>query len=350
MKDWRKSLILPDYPIMSAIQKIDTSTMQIALVVDENNCLLGTITDGDIRRGILKGITLNEPVRLVMNENPIVGKLVESRESILAKMRNKRLRHIPIVDSNGIVVGLEFLDELLQPSYRENWVVLMAGGLGNRLRPLTNDCPKPLLKVGGKPLLETILENFREYGFKKFYVSVNYKAEMIMDYFGDGANWNIEIRYIHEEKKLGTSGALGLLPEKPKQSLLIMNGDLLTKINFQRLLDFHLEHKATATMCVREYDFQVPYGVVKINNHDIVSIEEKPIYNFFISAGIYVLEPVILELIKKDEYLDMPTLFNNLIKQHKKTVVFPIREYWLDIGLKEDFERANKEFRILSDK
>ncbi|MGQ9826160.1 MAG: nucleotidyltransferase family protein, partial [Desulfotomaculales bacterium] len=234
--------------------------------------------------------------------------------------------------------------DLINPKKRNNVVVIMAGGLGSRLRPLTDECPKPLLKVGGKPLLETILENFLEYGLYNFYFSVNYRAEMIREYFGDGSRWGANIEYINEEKRLGTAGALSLLPEKPKNTVLVMNGDLLTKINFEHLLDFHADTKADATMCVKEYNFQIPYGVVKTDRHRLIEIEEKPVKTFFISAGIYAIEPAVIDLIPRNTYFDMPGLFEKLIKENREAAVFPIREYWLDIGHKEDFERANGEF------
>ncbi|MDA8100060.1 MAG: nucleotidyltransferase family protein [Nitrospiraceae bacterium] len=279
-----------------------------------------------------------------MNSAPTTVSAEEDKSEILALMRQKQLYQIPIVTNQGTLVGLEILDDIIQVPKRDNIVVLMAGGMGVRLRPLTNDIPKPLLKVGGKPILETILENFIEYGFRRFYISVNYKAELIVDHFGDGSRWGVEIKYLYEEQKLGTAGALGLLPEKTDLPVVVMNGDVLTKINFKHLLDFHKEHNAKATMCVREYDFQVPFGVVKLDNHRLVSIEEKPLHRFFVNAGIYVLEPQSMEFIPRNVFFDMPTLFSTLNNHQQETSVFPIREYWIDIGRLDDFERANQEF------
>jgi NDP-sugar pyrophosphorylase family protein len=227
---------------------------------------------------------------------------------------------------------------------RDNWVVLMAGGLGSRLRPLTDECPKPMLRVGNKPLLETIIETFIEQGFRRFFISVNYMADTIKEYFGDGSRWGAEIQYLEETSRLGTAGALSLLPEKPQAPLLVMNGDLLTKINFRQLLDFHREHHAQGTMCVREYEFQVPYGVVKMDHHRITGFEEKPIQRYFVNAGIYVLEPQALQHIPHGVFFDMPSLFQTLMADRQEAVVFPIREYWLDIGHMADYDRANGEF------
>ncbi len=345
MENFRKILVNQETTIRETIRIIDQSAMQIALAVDEQNKLLGTITDGDIRRGILQGISLEGPVKSIMNRKPNVCRLDDDREAILSRMKLGRLHHLPVLDGAGCVVGLEMLDELLAPVERENVVVLMAGGLGTRLRPLTEECPKPMLKIGGRPILETILLSFMEFGFRKFYICVNYKAEIITEYFGDGSRWGAEIRYVHETRKLGTAGALSLLPERPAHPIFVMNGDLLTKVNFNHLLDFHVGHHVNATMCVREYDFQVPYGVVKIDTHKVVGIEEKPVHRFFVNAGVYVLEPKALDLIPQDTYFDMTTLFEKLVDQDQGAAVFPVREYWLDVGHMADFERANGEFQ-----
>ncbi len=344
MKEWKQILIKKEVTIHDTLRIIDSSAMQIALVVDEENHLLGTVTDGDIRRGILKGIHLEDSVKNIMNPHPTVAKSYERRDIVLAVMKLKRLNHIPVLDDEGRVINVETLQDLLQTDVKDNIVVLMAGGLGSRLRPLTDECPKPLLKVGGKPVLETILENFMEYGFRKFYLSVNYKADMIKEYFGDGNRWGIEIYYLQEDKQLGTAGALSLLPEKTEQPLLVMNGDLLTKVNFQQLLDFHSMHQAQATMCVREYQFQVPYGVVKLEQNRLIGIDEKPVQRFFVNAGIYVLDPKVIELIPNNQFFDMPNLFKKIFDQVGETTAFPIREYWMDIGQLNDYDRANLEF------
>jgi dTDP-glucose pyrophosphorylase len=344
MKNWKSTILGPGATLRDAIRTIDASAMQIALVVDENNRLLGTVTDGDIRRGILRGVALELPVSEVMNPSPIVARADEPREQVLANMQARQVHRIPIVDDMGRPVGIEFLEELVQPHEKDNWVVLMAGGLGRRLQPLTDDCPKPMLKVGNKPLLETIIESFAEYGFHRFYISVNYMADTIKGYFGDGSRWGVQIRYLEESERLGTAGALSLLPEMPSVPLLVMNGDVLTKVNFSQLLDFHGSHGSKATMCVREYDYQVPYGVVRMDNHRITGIDEKPVQRFFVNAGIYVLEPSVLGAIPPKGYFDMTSLFEKLISAGSEAVVFPIREYWLDIGQLSDFDRANGEF------
>jgi len=344
MKDWKTSLVSPDVSIRKAIHAIDQSGIQIALVTDGNGVLIGTVTDGDVRRALLKSISLDDPVSAIMNAHPTVAREHDSQASILSMMRKTTHRCIPVVDSTGKVVRIALLDKLIQPAEKANPVVIMAGGLGARLSPLTDECPKPMIKIGAKPILETILESLCEYGFRNFFFSVNYRSEMIKDYFADGSRWGVGIQYLQEPARLGTAGALSLLPKDINDPLIVMNGDILTRINFEQLLDFHLEHRASATMCVREYDVQIPFGVVKIEDQKIRSIEEKPIHRHFVNAGIYALEPEILDLIPGDTFIDMPSVFEKLVSKKMETAAFPIREYWLDIGQLEDLERARHEY------
>lgn len=344
MNNIEKLLIRSDSTILEALRIIEQGTVQIALVVDEHCYLLGTLTDGDVRRGILKGVSLSDNVEVVMNKKPTIAKEDESSEVIFSKMKKNNLKQIPVVNNQGLVKRLFLLDEMMKRDRQDNWIVLMAGGLGTRLGELTKDCPKPLLKIGSKPILESIIESFISNGFYRFIISVNYKAEMIMDYFGDGDRWGVEIIYVEEKMRLGTAGALSLLPFRPDKPIIVMNGDLLTKVDFNRLLEFHLDTGAEATICVREYEFQVPYGVVGVDHHRLVSIEEKPKQHFFISGGIYVIDPAVLDCIPMNEYYDMPSLFDHLLERGVKASVFPIQEYWIDIGRMDDFERANGEY------
>lgn len=318
--------------------------MQFAAVVDEHMHLLGTVTDGDIRRGILKGLPLESPIGDVMNTSPICEQ--EGKKNIYYKkrMRERKLKQLPVITRDHILQKILFSDELELSMKKKNKVILMVGGLGTRLHPLTEKVPKPMLHVGNKPIVETIIESFKNYGFTNFILSVNYKKEMIMEYFQDGAHLGVNIEYIEEEKRLGTAGALSLLPEKPTEPFFVMNGDLLTKINFEQLLDFHNETKSTATMCVREYEYQIPYGVIETENHQLLSIIEKPVHKSFVNAGIYVLNPTVLQKIPTDEFYDMPELYKNLMKDDEKVSAFPLREYWLDIGRMADYEKANGDY------
>lgn len=345
MKDWEKALISISTSIQESIETIDHSGLLMAIVIDEEKKLLGIVTDGDVRRGILKGISLSESVQLIMNSNPRSVYENDSWQASYELFQKKYLHHIPILDKIGCIKGVKYIEELLHNKQKHNWVVLMAGGIGSRLSPLTDNQPKPLLKVGNKPLLETIIESFIEQGFYQFYISVNYKAQMIETHFGNGSSWGVNIQYLREKEKRGTAGALSLLTETPNAPLIVMNGDIVTRVNFQQLLDFHNANSTKATMCVKEYDIQVPFGVAKLNQHKLVGIDEKPIHRFFVNAGIYVLEPEELSLIPPNCVYDMNRLFNDLIQKNKKIVAFPIREYWMDIGHIEDYKKANGEFK-----
>ena len=343
-------LVFEKTTIKEALKIIDNGAIRIALVVDEDNKLLGTLSDGDIRRGLLKNYTLEDFIRDLYFKTPIIALQSESKEKIVQKAIKNQVYQIPIIDENNNLVDIVNLATLLNITKKRNRVILMAGGLGTRLRPLTDDIPKPMLKVGNKPILETIIKNFASHGFVNITISLNYKGEMIKDYFGDGSDFGVNLDYVEENIRLGTAGALSLLREQPNEPFFVMNADLLTDVNFSNLLDFHCFGNGNGTMCVREYEYQIPYGVIEIQNSNILSIVEKPIKKFFVNAGIYVLSPNIFEYIPQNEFFDMPTLLNILIEKQKKVLTFPIHEYWLDIGRMSDFEQAQSEyFRIFNE-
>jgi dTDP-glucose pyrophosphorylase len=345
MNNWRNILISPNTKIQEALKIIDLHSLKIALVIDQNNRLIGTVTDGDIRRGILNGVTLDTPVQQIMNKKPITIPENNDKKIILNIMRINKLNLLPILDHAGCVVGIERLEDMFSFAKNDSWVVLMAGGLGNRLRPLTENCPKPMLKIGDKPILETTLNRFIEQGFSKFCFSVNYKAEQIKTYFGDGSKWGVEIHYLQEDQRGGTAGSLSLFPVKTEKPIIVMNGDILTKVNLEQLINFHLENQAEATIAVRTYDFQVPYGVVKVKKNRLIGFDEKPVHTSFINAGIYVLNPnVIKNKIPSNTYFDINHLFEAMLEENEKIFIFPIREYWIDIGGLDDFNRAKKDF------
>ena len=337
-------LITEDFTIKKALEVIDKGTKRIAIVVDNSNKLLGTLNDGDIRRALLNESSLNSSIKNIYHKNPFICNINDSKSTIIKTALKNKVYQIPIVDDNNKLVGVEDLATLLSSKKKKNKVILMAGGLGTRLQPLTNEIPKPLLKVGTKPILETIIENFCNYGFKDIIISVNYKADMIKNYFQDGSKFGVNIEYLEENKRLGTAGALSLIKEDINEAFFVMNADLLTNVNFEQLLDFHNQGNSTSTMCVREYDFQVPYGVIKTKDDKIQSISEKPIHKFFVNAGIYLLSPEVLEFIPNNTFYDMPTLFEELIEKDYNVLSFPIHEYWLDIGRVVDYERANNEY------
>ena len=345
MKNYKNILLSPTSTIKEALEVIDRGAIRIALVVDKNSKLIGTLTDGDIRRGLLKNLSLDDSIETIIFRNPTVCYIEDSKDHILDVATSNEVYQMPIIDKNGILIDIKDVNELLKPSLKTNRVVLMAGGLGTRLRPLTEHTPKPMLKVGNRPILETIIMNFKKYGFTNIIISVSYKSEIIEEYFKDGSDLGVTIEYIHEEKRMGTAGALSLIKDKLDEPFFVMNGDLLTNINFENMMEYHISHNAIATMGVREYDFQVPYGVVNVDDVDILSIEEKPTQSFFVSGGVYILDSKALKFIPNNEFYDMPTLFEILIKNKEKSISFPIREYWLDIGRVEEFEKANNEYK-----
>jgi len=341
-KHWENVLISPEDTIKKALEIIDNQALRVVLVVDEGRKLLGTVSDGDVRRGLLGGLNLSDPVSGVMNSNPTTVAEGQSRDALIEVMESKNILFLPVVNELGCIVGLEtLLGSLQQPKY-ENPVFIMAGGFGTRLRPLTDNCPKPMLKVGDRPILETVLRRFINFGFHNFYVSTHYMPETITNYFGDGSQFGVKISYVHEETPLGTGGALGLLKSSLSGDLplIVANGDVLTTVNFERLLDFHIEHRSDATMCVREYEYKVPYGVIENDGNKITAMVEKPIHRFFVNAGIYVVSPSICSSVEENEHVDMPTLLERHIEKNRDVLMFPIHEYWLDIGRLDDFNRA----------
>lgn len=347
MKDWQRVLITPETCILKAMEIIDQCAIGTVIVVDSEKKLLGIVTDGDVRRGILNKISLDSPVSLIMNHNPKYAYYGEDQTSILNTMKKFSLHHLPIVDESMQIVHIELMDNFIKNPHYDNTVVIMAGGYGTRLRPLTNDCPKPLLKIDNKPMLEIIFDQFINYGFKKFILSLNYRGDMIKNHFGNGQHLGVDITYLEEDTPLGTAGALSLMQETPEKPFIVMNGDIMTQINFQHLLEFHNQHHAAATLCVREYQHTIPYGVVSIEKDRLVALEEKPQQQFYINAGIYVLDPCVLPLITSHVAMDMPELIERLISKNLSTAVFPIREYWLDIGKPDDFKQASKDYREL---
>ncbi|MBF0623612.1 MAG: nucleotidyltransferase family protein [Magnetococcales bacterium] len=342
--DWRNVLVEPDLPIFKALDVMNRGAMRVVLVVDDNRHLMGIMTDGDVRRGLLHRIDMDAPVSRVMCVNPVTVPETDSRETIRSLMGARGLEHVPVLDKAGRLVGLKTLQDLTRPVTRDNWVVIMAGGLGSRLGDLTADCPKPLLNVGSRPILEIILESFIEYGFHRFFFSVNYKKGMIQDHFGDGSRFGVTIEYLEEDRRLGTAGSLTLLPDFPDDPLFVMNGDLLTRIDFDDILDFHLRHQAAATLCVRKVEHSVPYGVVEMDGHRLIGIEEKPVREYFVNAGIYLLNPETLSLVPEGVHYDMTDLFREIMDSGGTTAAFPFLEYWLDIGRLGDFQQACRDY------
>ncbi|GAA6133778.1 nucleotidyltransferase family protein [Oceaniserpentilla sp. 4NH20-0058] len=348
INNWEKVTVPPDAKVKDALIIIDSGALRVALVVDSNNDLLGTVTDGDIRRGLLKGVGLNDEVQAVMMSTPVTAAFGTAKGKLIEIMNELDILFIPLVEQKKLV-GLETLHSaLMARTQYNNPVFIMAGGFGKRLRPLTDNCPKPMLDVGGRPMLETIILQFKKYGFSKFYLSTHYLPHVISDHFGDGSKLGVSIEYVYEDKPLGTGGALGLLPENtPKLPLLMINGDVLTGINYSKLLEFHELGGASATMCVREYEYQVPYGVIEGAGEKVESMVEKPIQRFYINAGVYVLDPQVFTQVQSGTKIDMPALLESEIEKGSLVHKYPVHEYWLDIGQKQDFERAQIEIKSM---
>lgn len=335
--------------MLDIIGVIDRGSCQVALIVDEHGVLQGIVSDGDVRRAILRGEDLQTPVARIMNSKPLSVRLGEGPGAALILMRDNMLRYIPVLDADGRLIDVWSIEHLLHFNALPNSVVIMAGGLGSRLAPLTEDIPKPMLPVGGRPLLEHIIQHFINTGFRRFYLSVNYKAQYIIDHFQGGTAFGASINYLREDKRLGTAGALSLLPELPTTPTIIINGDILTRMDFSALLHAHNQTGVAATMVVKEHAIQIPYGVVSVNEQGLMTgIEEKPHHLFSISAGINVLSPEAFAHIPKDTFFDMPDLFSALIAAGSLPAVYKTEDYWLDIGRLADYRKANEEFSLLS--
>ena len=328
-----------------AIRLLDLNGNGVLPVVDVENMLLGLITDGDIRKAILNN---QLDLEHIINKNPFKLHVDSSKNQIINFLKKVHRRHIPLIDDDGKLVKVFTLDEV-EYNLKPNWVVIMAGGLGSRLGELTKDTPKPMLELGGKPMIEHIIDMFVADGFTKFMISVNYKSEVIKNYFKDGAHLGIEIKYLEEQKRLGTGGALSLIDIELNEPFFVTNGDVLTTISYNNILEFHNRVKSTATMCIKEEGYQIPYGVIEVDDEkNIVSMVEKPTKTFFINTGVYVLDPSVLNFVPKDEYFDLPLLFEKVKQAGATTKSFEITDYWVDVGRPSDFVNVSNKFNNIS--
>lgn len=339
---WRQAIVPNTGTIKDAITSLDKSAVKIVLVVDELGALEGTISDGDIRRGLLKSCTLDSPLSMIVHKNALVVPPEMGHDMVMQLMVVNKVQQIPVVDANHFVVGLHRWDEITSPRPRSNVMVIMAGGMGKRLLPHTENCPKPMLLLAGKPMLEHIITRSKAEGFSKFIIAVHYLGHMIEEYFGNGARMGVNISYLRENSPLGTAGALSLLQPRPEESFVVTNGDVITDIRYGELLDFHLRHEALATMAVRLHEWQHPFGVVQTAGVDIVGFEEKPVSRSHINAGVYALDPDALSLLISNNPCDMPTLFERLQQRALRTVAYPMHEPWLDVGRPDDLATARE--------
>ena len=348
-------IVQPSSPIRDAILTIDVGQKGIALIVSDDGQLLGTVTDGDIRRAMLASVSLDAPVKILIDrkrgtttEMPVTARAGTGPERMQFLMQKHDIRQLPLLDDDGHVVDLMLLDELVPEADLPMQAVIMAGGFGKRLQPLTDDTPKPMLRVGDRPLIEHVIDRLREAGIRNVNISTFYLSEKITDHFGDGKNFGVDVTYVREERPLGTAGALRLL-QNTDDPVLVTNGDILTSMNYRSMWNFHRKHQATLTVASRKYEFQVPYGVVEHRDAAVVGLTEKPTIEFFVNAGIYLLEPYAIQQIPRDMMGDkqfhMTDLIQRLIDQDRKVVSFPVHEYWLDIGRVDDYERAQEDHK-----
>jgi dTDP-glucose pyrophosphorylase len=340
---WQSAILPATATVQQVIWNLDRFGMRIVLIANETGELLGTVSDGDVRRGLLAGLDMSSPAAEIMHRSPLVVPPDLGRETVLHLMVVNKIQQIPVVDDRRKIVGLHLWDEVTEPPKRPNTMVIMAGGRGTRLHPYTENCPKPLLPVAGKPMLEHIIDRARQEGFGHFILAVHYLGHMIEDYFGDGSGWGVMIEYLREETPLGTAGALNLLSPRPTAPIIVSNGDVLTDIRYGELLDFHTRHSASASMAVRMHEWRHPYGVVQIEGVDILGFEEKPIARTHINAGVYALSPAVLDLLPGDTACDMPSLFERAQARHMRTIAYPMHEPWLDVGRPEDLRSVNDE-------
>ena len=329
--------------VRRAVEVIDRNKDGIALVIDNAKTLLGTVTDGDVRRYLLNGGQFSDPVGDLMCTHPVTASADSSKQHIKDLLWGKRLTVVPLIDAKGIPVALARMRDLLAEQASDRIAVIMAGGEGKRLRPITENIPKPMVKVGGSPILEQIIIGLRESGIKRISIALNYRGSMIEEYFQDGDNFGVQITYVKEQTKLGTAGALSLLEPVPSEPLLVMNGDVLTSVNYERLFDFHAKHRSAITVAATDYHLKVPFGVLDLAGHHVLGLKEKPVRQFYCNAGIYIIEPDLLQRIPDGATYDMSDLLIEAIEDGLPVSAFPIHEYWIDVGEHDALEQARND-------
>lgn len=343
--NWRDTLVPSDSTIRQAIDSLEASCLKIVILVESGgDRLVGTLSDGDIRRAVLSGRDLDSKAEDIMTVTPLIASLNDAEAAVSQKMRANKIQQVPICDEAGVVSGI-YTWEVFEPvGQRDNSILLMAGGLGTRLLPHTKNCPKPMLEVGGRPILQRIIESAVEEGFSQIYLSVHYLADVIEDYFQDGESFGVRIKYLKEESALGTAGCLSLIEESLSSPLVVANGDVLTEVKFSELLKYHNEHKADATMTVRPHHIKNEFGVVHTSGIEIESFEEKPVYRCQINAGLYVLNPNVFKYLEKNQFCDMPDLFERIRRDGCRTIAYPLHESWVDVGRLEDLKRIRQQY------
>lgn len=342
MKDsLKKLLIYKNYSIRRTLKAIDSGAKGIALLIDDNERLIGTVTDGDVRRALLKDISLDDPVENIVHYNPVIVKENMTKEEMKDIFIRKAVKDIPVIDNNNRIIDIISINDVLLPDGKKNPVVIMAGGLGTRLKDLTKEIPKPMLKVGNNPILQHIISNFKQYGYNKMLFCVNYKSEIIENYFQDGIAYGVKIDYIKETKRLGTAGGIKLAEEYINEPFFVINGDIFTNLNVENMMKFHLQNEFDITIGTRKHYFQIPYGVIETKNNNVISLREKPEIEYLINAGVYCLKPDLIKLIPRNKYFEITDLINLCINSGKRIGSYEIKDYWMDIGRIEDYNEVN---------
>ena len=344
-ENWQAAILPPTASLASAIENLNKTGIKIVLCTDAGMKLVGTVTDGDVRRGLSRGLRSETSLIEVMNQNPLVLPASASKKIAMEIMEANKVLQVPVVDDRFRVVGLHLWDTLDTVSCHDHSMVIMAGGEGNRLRPLTEECPKPMLPVAGKPMLQHIIERAKAQGFQSFILSLNYLGHVIRDYFGTGAEFGVQMSYIEETEPLGTAGALSLLSPRPESCFVVTNGDVLTDIDYRQLVEFHDSQDADGVMAVRQYEWVNPYGVVEMRGVEITGFNEKPVILSHINAGVYALSPSALNHLVPHKSCDMPTLFDRIRTAGMRTVAYPMHEPLLDVGRHSDYEQAQVDFK-----
>jgi dTDP-glucose pyrophosphorylase len=339
----KRFIVSENDTIFTVMHKINDNYKEIALVL-KGEKLTGVITDGDIRRGLLQGLDFNSPAHLIMSKNFISVYEEVDWATVLDIMKANSIFQLPITDKDKNLKGIHFFNELTGASEKNNIAVIMAGGKGVRLRPLTENCPKPMINVAGRPILERIILHLAAYGIRNIYIAINYLGEMIENYFKDGSIFGCSIQYLKENQPLGTGGALSLLPDVQKEPILVLNGDLIMQVNIQNLIRFHEQNEFEATIGVKHHQINIPFGVIQNKGINLTGLQEKPTFNYLINAGIYCLNPVVLTHIPKDTEYPITNIFEKLIQEKRKTGVFSVDEDWIDIGMHKELRRANGDF------
>lgn len=340
--------VSPEAPLFEAIGILTRGARKILLVVNQGGRLLGVVTDYDVRKAILDHVELNQPIGTIMKQDPVVARQGINRTELLTLIRNTRCGQIPVVDDNGVVVDIHFIDEYLAEPREPmgKLAVIMAGGLGQRLRPMTEHVPKPLLPVAGRPILFVLLDQLISEGFDQVVLTVNYKGDLIRRAIADVPAYAEIVDFIHEDKPLGTAGSLSLLPFRPRNSFAVLNADLLTNISFTEMMRFHDAEKSVVTMATKREKHVIPYGVIDLDGSRVTQIREKPSYTYFVNTGVYIVNPEVLDQIPNNQFHDMPDVVTSLLTQGRRVSSFPVHEYWLDIGNHDHYAQAQKDFNI----